>query len=140
MDCRPTQWPGHFCFMGHFRALRAWQEARRLAVLSSHGIEKLPLHERPGLGDQWRRAAYSVALNLAEGATRRSLKEFRRFVSIARGSLDELDSIFEIVDGLAYLDAEQLTALKSARDNCSRMVSGLLRKLDAMIDDLRSGN
>jgi four helix bundle protein len=119
--------------MGHFRALRAWQEARRLAVLSSHAIEKLPPHERPGLGDQWRRASYSVALNLAEGATRRSTKEFRRFVGIARGSLDELDAIFAIVEGLAYLEPERRTELQRVRDNCSRMVSGLLKKLDTMV-------
>lgn len=120
--------------MGHFRALRAWQEARRLVVLSSQAIDRLPPHERPALGDQWRRAAYSVALNLAEGSTRRSTKEFRRFVTIARGSLDEMDAIFAIVEGLNYLEPVRLTELGRVRDNCSRMVSGLLRKLDGMIN------
>jgi four helix bundle protein len=120
--------------MGHFRALRAWQEARRLAVMSNEAIDKLPAHERFVLADQWRRAAYSVGLNLAEGAARRSAKDFRRYVATARGSLDELDAIFEMVEGLRYLDRERLGELRRVRDNCSRMVSGLLNKLDAMVN------
>jgi four helix bundle protein len=118
--------------MGHFRALRAWQEARRLALLSGSAIAALPSYERSGLADQWRRAGYSVALNLAEGAARRSTKEFRRYVATARGSLDELEAIFNLVEGLGYLTPERLAELKRVRANCARMVWGLLRKLDAM--------
>src|SRR5881628_587975 len=51
--------------MGDFRRLRAWQEAVALAVRSRDAIAKLPSVERFALGDQWRRAAYSVALNIA---------------------------------------------------------------------------
>src|SRR5438477_9637639 len=76
--------------MGDFRRLRAWQEAAALAVRSRDAITKLPRAERFALGDQWRRAAYSVALNIAEGASRRGPREFRRYLDIARGSLHEI--------------------------------------------------
>lgn len=119
--------------MGSFRALRAWQEAQRLATLSNDAINQLPAQERFALASQWRRAVYSVALNLAEGAGRRSPKEFRRFVAIARGSLDEIDAILELVEGIGYLTPARLGELRRSRDNCSRMVSGLGRTVDGMV-------
>lgn len=119
--------------MGHFRALRAWQEARRFALLSKDAIERLPGHEPFALAEQWRRAAYSVALNLAEGAGGRSNRDFRRFVATARGSLDELDAIFDLVETAGYLPSDRLVELRRSRDNCSRMVSGLMRRLDGMV-------
>ena len=51
--------------MGDFRDLKAWQEAKLYAKLSAAAIKKLPSYERYALCDQWRRAAYSVVLNLA---------------------------------------------------------------------------
>ena len=53
--------------MGHFKKLKAWQHTRSLAVLSKAAIGRLPASERDGLADQWKRAAYSVVLNIAEG-------------------------------------------------------------------------
>jgi four helix bundle protein len=97
-------------------------------VLSRTAISRLPSEERFALASQWRRAAYSVALNLAEGA-RRGRGTFRRHADIARGSLDELESILELVGTLGYLPEADLRALRTSRANCARMVSGLLRKL-----------
>jgi four helix bundle protein len=89
----------------------------------------LPRDERFSLAAQWRRAAYSVALNLAEGAARSSRGNFRRHADIARGSLDELESILELVEGQGYLSACELRDLRESRSNCARMVAGLLRTL-----------
>ncbi|HVH69000.1 MAG TPA: four helix bundle protein [Gemmatimonadales bacterium] len=115
--------------MGDFKRLRAWQEAQRLAVLSKAAIAKLPPDERYALGDQWRRAAYSVALNIAEGASRRGPKEFRRFLDIARSSLHELEAVFELVAAQGYLTDSEREVLRTSRANCARMVYGLLRKM-----------
>lgn len=115
--------------MGDFKQLRAWQEAKRLAVLSKSALAKLPSEERYALGDQWRRAAYSVALNLAEGASRRGPKEFRKYLDTARSSLHELEAIFELALAQEYLTEPDLQALRIARANCARMVYGLLRKM-----------
>ena len=115
--------------MGDFRQLRAWQEAIRFVVLSRPAIRRLPPDERFSLAAQWRRAAYSVALNLAEGAARSNRGNFRRHVDIARGSLDELESILEVVKSLDYLSESELRVLHASRSNCARMVAGLLRRL-----------
>ena len=116
--------------MGDFRDLKAWQEAKSLASLSASAIKKLPACERYALGDQWRRAAYSVVLNLAEGNSRRGPREFRRYLDIARSSLHEIEGILELVDALGYLEKEELRFIRIKRSNCARLVYALLRKID----------
>jgi four helix bundle protein len=115
--------------MGHFKDLKAWQHARSLAVLSKAAIARLPESERDGLADQWKRASYSVVLNIAEGASRRGSKEFRRFLDIARGSLHEIEAILDLVIALGYLRSEELTEVQATREECAKTVYGLLRKL-----------
>src|SRR2546429_9193936 len=115
--------------MGDFKQLRAWQEAKKLAVLSKAAIARLPRDERYALGDQWRRAAYSVALNLAEGASRRGPTEFRRYLDIARSSLHELEAILELAIAQGYLGARELQEVSESREACAKMVYGLLRKM-----------
>ena len=114
--------------MGHFKQLKAWQYAEAVAVLSKAAIARLPAEEANALADQWRRAAYSVALNIAEGASRRGSREFRRFLDMARASLDELEAIFELAVALGYFRAEELAKLDATRDECAKTVYGLLRK------------
>jgi four helix bundle protein len=112
-----------------FRDLRAWQEAVRLAVVSRDAIRKLPACERFALADQWRRAAYGVSLNIAEGASRRGPKEFRRYLDIARSSLHEIEAILALVQALEYFTREDLAVVTGVRDNCARMVYGLMRAM-----------
>ena len=80
------------------------------------------------LAEQWRRASNSVALNLAEGASRRGAKEFRRFADIARGSLHEVEAIIDLILAMEYFQPAQLQDVIAARDECARTVYGLLRK------------
>ena len=115
--------------MGHFKNLKAWQHARSLAVLSQGLIQRLPQNENAALADQWRRAAYSVALNLAEGASRRGPREFRRYVEFARASLDEIEAILDLVATLGYFRREELAKVEAVRDECAKTVYGLMRKL-----------
>ena len=115
--------------MGHFKDLKAWQHARRLAVLSKEAIARLPESERDGLAEQWRRASYSVVLNIAEGASRRGSKEFRKFLDIARASLHEIEAIVDLTLALDYFRLEELAKLQATREECAKTVYGLLRKL-----------
>ena len=117
--------------MGDFRKLLAWKEAAALVVLSRDAIRKLPSDERYALGDQWRRAAHSAALNIAEGASRRGPREFRRYLDIARASLHEVEAILELVTSLGYLSEQELSPIKMCRDHCAKLVYGLLRKMSA---------
>ncbi|PYP45536.1 MAG: hypothetical protein DMD50_11475 [Gemmatimonadetes bacterium] len=115
--------------MGNFKDLKAWQHARKLAILSKGAIACLPESERYALADQWRRAAYSVALNIAEGASRRGIKDFRKYLDIARSSLHEVEAILDLVAALDYFRPEDLAQIHAVRQECARTVYGLLRRL-----------
>ncbi len=115
--------------MGDFRKLRAWQEAKQLAWLSKAALRRLPDCERYSLADQWRRCAYSVALNIAEGSACGSARGFKRYLGYAHGSLHELQAILELTRSQGYLTSEQLSQIETSRANCARMVHGLIEKL-----------
>jgi four helix bundle protein len=119
--------------VGHFKKLKAWEHARVLALVSKPLIARLPMVERSGLADQWRRAASSVVLNIAEGASRGGTKEFRRHLGIARASLDEIEAIIDLAVGLDYLRREDVTRVAAVRDECARTVYGLMRKLSESV-------
>src|SRR5947208_16498026 len=102
--------------MPDYRNLRAWQLARDVAVQSRPGIEQLPPEERDALADQWRRAYYSVALNIAEGASRRGSREFRRHLHIARGSLHEIAVVLDLVVALGSFKESDLNPRQRVRD------------------------
>src|SRR5881628_1222404 len=99
--------------MGHFKDLKAWQHARSLAVLSKAAIARLPEGERDSMADQWRRASYSVVLNIAEGASRRGTREFRRFLDIARASLHEIEALLDLALALEYFPARGVSEDRS---------------------------
>ena len=120
--------------MGHYKKLKAWQHARALTLLSKPLIERLPSTERSNLADQWRRAASSVVLNIAEGASRRGPKEFRKYLDTARASLDEIEAIIDLSVGLDYLRREDVSRVSAVRDECARTVFGLIRKLGVPIN------
>ena len=128
-DPRADIGPCNIPTVGDFRKLRAWQRAVDLAVLSSKATKLLPATERFALGDQWRRAAYSVVLNITEGASRRGPREFRRYLDMARSSLHEIEVILALVERLGYLEEVQLAPIEATRDECAKMVYGLLRRM-----------
>ncbi len=81
------------------------------------------------MGAQWRRAAYSVALNIAEGAAQSSARQFRRYLEIAKGSLDEIEGLLELAEGLGYHSAAKLAEVRLARTHCARLVTQLIRSI-----------
>ena len=89
----------------------------------------LPNEEKFGMISQIRRAALSVHLNIAEGASRRSELERKRYYEIARGSLVEIDAALDIAIGLNYLNDNNLTILKEALLVCFKLLTGLLKAI-----------
>ncbi len=85
------------------KRMAVWQLAMQLVEQVYQLTALLPEHERFGLISQMRRCAVSVPSNIAEGAARRSDKDFLRFLGIARGSLMELDTQLEICFRLGFL-------------------------------------
>ena len=102
----------------------------QLAQQSRPFILSLPREERYALADQWRRAAYSVPLNIAEGASRKGRLEFRRHLDIARGSLHELDVICDLAIGQGYFQRQDLTSFRDVLSECAKTVWGLIRSID----------
>ena len=76
-----------------------------------------------------RRAAVSVPSNIAEGQRRRSTAEFRRFLSIAWGSLGELETQLLIAHRLEYLSSEQLDHIMRTHEEVGKMLPALIAKL-----------
>lgn len=87
-----------------FEKLEVWQEARVFAADIYKVTSRFPQEEKFGLTNQLRRAGVSIALNIAEGSSRKSDREFIRFLRTAMGSLEEIVTGFYIALDLHYLD------------------------------------
>ncbi|MCW0046427.1 four helix bundle protein [Brevundimonas sp. BT-123] len=88
-----------------------------------------PSDERVGLISQVRRAAVSVAANIAEGAGRKGTGEFIQFIGVARGSLAEVETHLLIAGRLGYLTPDQLQPLFAEMERIGRMLSALSTRL-----------
>lgn len=113
-----------------YRDLLVWQNARDYAIKVYRATERFPKAEQFGLTNQIRRAAVSVASNIAEGQGRLTPGEFIQFLGIARGSLLELRTQFEIAYGLGYLSRVDFEELDYE-------ANGLLGLLNRLINSLR---
>ena len=76
-----------------------------------------------------RRAAYSVPMNLAEGANRLTKKEYRHFVGIAKGSAGEVKYQLMLVKDLGYINLEIYNKMRSNYERISQMLTGLAKSL-----------
>lgn len=112
-----------------YRDLKVWQVAIKLAEECYLATKEFPREEQFGLTNQIRRAATSVAANIAEGQGRQSTKEFLNHLSIARGSLMELETHLLLSQRVGLLKPDLLTRLQAMSDEVSRMLSGLRRAL-----------
>ncbi|MCA3700207.1 four helix bundle protein [Brevundimonas sp.] len=112
-----------------YRDLDVWKLAVDWVEAVYRATSNWPSEERFGLTSQLRRAAVSVASNIAEGAARRSTGEFLQFIGMARGSLAEAETQLLIASRLGYLDATRTEALLAAADRISRMLVSLAASL-----------
>jgi four helix bundle protein len=104
----------------------AYKCSRQL-VMSCYQLSKqIPDIERYGLIQQIRRAATSVTINMAEGSSRRSAAERRRYYEISRGSIVEIDTILDLFVDLKYCVKEELAALGDLILRCFQMLSGMI--------------
>jgi len=99
-------------------------------VVECYQITKsFPKHEVFGLAGQLQRAAVSIPANLAEGRARQHTKEFIQHVSIAYGSLAELETHIEIAKRLGYIAANTAVELIDKTSTIGRMLNGLRKSL-----------
>ena len=97
---------------GGFYTIAAWQRGDDLVVKIYQVTRKFPRHELYGLTSQLRRAAVSVPANIAEGSGRRTIRDYIRFLYIAKGSLTEVEYLVHISNRLGYLTEEDFRQLR----------------------------
>ena len=111
-----------------FRDLDAWQAAMEAGEACYSVTRAFPSAEQYGLMAQMRRAAVSVASNIAEGH-QRTRPGYVHHVQIALGSLAELETQLELALRLRYVDAEAAKPLQASIDRTGQLLHGLLRSL-----------
>lgn len=117
-----------------YQDLLVWNRAMDLAVLVYRLTKLLPTEERFGLQSQARRAATSIPANIAEGKGRRHLGEYLNSLSVARGSLQELETQVHLMIRLDHVRFEDAAPILRQADELGRMLSGLTRSLRRRAD------
>jgi four helix bundle protein len=115
--------------MAGYRELKVWQQGMELTREIYKLTAGFPKDELYGLTPQIRRCAVSIPSNIAEGHSRDSPRELARFVSIAKGSLAELETQLLIAKELEYGEANLIDSLLTLAAQEGRMLTGLRRSL-----------
>ena len=111
-----------------YRDLIVWQRAMQLAAAAYGLAKRMPRSEEYRLVSQLLRAAASVPANIAEGHARGTRKDFAHFISIARGSLAETETLLQLaIDVELLVQGDVETAFSLARE-VSRMLTSLLAR------------
>ncbi len=114
---------------GSYRELRVWQQAMELSKRVYRSTEGFPKREWFCLAQQMRRAAVSIASNVAEGKGRRTDKDFSNFLYVARGSLLEQETQILLARELQYLSEPDSASLLSDCKGIGSALTGLIHSL-----------
>ncbi|GAC1355624.1 MAG: four helix bundle protein [Acidobacteriaceae bacterium] len=112
-----------------FRELKVWNISIELTTAIYRLTENFPKSELYGLSSQMRRAAVSIASNIAEGSARTTRKDFKHFVTLARGSNNELQTQLVIAQRLGYASSEETRRVEASSHEIGQMLSGLSKYL-----------
>jgi four helix bundle protein len=112
-----------------YKDLEVWQQSMNLVVECYELTGKFPKKEVYGLSSQLQRAAVSIPANIAEGRQRQHKKEFMQHLSIAYGSLAELETHMLIAGRLHYVDKMKLDEIINKTGIIGKMINGLRKSL-----------
>lgn len=112
--------------IGSFEEILAWQKAKQL---TTQIYKRLANCRDYGYRDQIQRASVSIMNNIAEGFERKSNKELKNFLFIAKGSCGEVRSMLRLAVELNYLTDQQSKQLIELALEISRLLSGFIKKL-----------
>lgn len=115
--------------ISRFEEIEAWKKARELTKAIYQLTAAGTFARDFGLRDQIRRAAVSVMSNIAEGFERVGNNEFRQFLSMAKGSLGEVQSQLYVAFDVQYLNKEQFDSVMALASDTGHLIGGLLRYL-----------
>ena len=117
--------------MRNFRKFEVWQEAIKIVKAVYQLMSDLPDTEKFGLRSQMTRAAVSVPSNIAEGCSRTSDKEFKRFLEYSMGSLFELETQLILTEELGMLSTDKVKLLLEDITRNERQINSLINKIKA---------
>lgn len=115
--------------MRNYKKLEIWELARQFAVSCYIYTQPFPREEVYNLTSQIRRASVSIAANIAEGSGRESDADFHRFIRIALGSLNEVETLFAISSDLGYISQEQCEEIETLSKDLGVRMRNLAVKL-----------
>jgi four helix bundle protein len=118
--------------MQPFTDLKVWQRSHALVLQIYALTREFPAEERFGLIAQLRRAATSVATNIAEGSRRQHAQDFARFLNVAEASLAEVEYLLMLTRDLGYADASAVQPHLVETDEIQRMLFALRRKVEGV--------
>ena len=116
-----------------YQDLEVWRKSIELAEMVYRVSASFPPDERFGMTSQLRRAAVSIAANIAEGAERHGTREFLHFLGIASGSLAETETFLILAQRLGLTTADETTPLEAQAADVGRMLNGLKRSLRSRV-------
>ncbi|GAB5473364.1 MAG: four helix bundle protein [Maribacter sp.] len=115
--------------MRDFRKLDIWKNGIEVVKQVYSLSEKLPSEEKFGLKSQINRAAVSIPSNIAEGCSRNSEIEFKRYLEIAMGSLFEVQTQLILTQELGFIDSNELEITFDLLEKEAKMLNSLIRKI-----------
>ena len=118
-----------FILLESFDKLLVWQRAHSLVLKIYEVTNSFPKEEIWGVTSQIRRSAVSVPSNIVEGKARGSRKDFKRFLLIARGSLEEVKYQSLLAKELKYMNDEQYEEITVMIEDVGRLLGGMIRKV-----------
>ncbi len=115
--------------MKSYKEFTVWQKSMDLVILIYTKTSSFPKSELYSLTNQIRKCAISIPSNIAEGFGRYHKPDFIRFLTIAKGSLYELQTQLEISNGLEYLSTNDYKDIESQTIEIAKMLNSLIKKL-----------
>jgi four helix bundle protein len=112
-----------------WKDLQVWQLAHGLVLRVYEMAKGFPTEERFRLTDQLCRAAISIPTNIVEGKGRNSLGEYLQFLSIAKGSVEEVKYLLLLARDLGYIDEAGYWELADGYNQVGKMLNKLIRSL-----------
>lgn len=116
--------------MRNFKELKVWRNGFDIAAMAFALVEDFPQQEKFGLSSQITRAAVSIPSNIAEGSSRSSEKEYKRFLEISLGSGFELETHLLIAEKSGFGNKGLIIRLLQAIDEQQKMLMAFIRKLE----------
>ncbi len=113
----------------NYENLNIWQDGMKLVSQIYKLTANFPAEEIYGLTSQLRRAAVSVPVNIAEGHGRGTKKDFRQFLFISKGSLQEISTLIQVARSLNYIDTYAASQIQDDILSIIRRISTLIRNL-----------